>query len=132
MDNLVSRNLVEANGSLGAVRGDGIRVFGSRNQVHHNRSTGNAAVRNQRRRTAFPLGSLPESPTGNPRGMLDEERPQRRQRQRRVRPGGRQPGLRPEHLEGQLVLDGQPALHRVSGPGPTRPPTAGRRRRGAR
>ncbi|MGH9151566.1 MAG: right-handed parallel beta-helix repeat-containing protein [Acidimicrobiales bacterium] len=72
-DNVVARNVVEANGFLGAVRGDGIRVFGSRNQVHHNRSTGNAAAGiSVGRRTGFPLGSLPGSPTGNPRGMLND------------------------------------------------------------
>lgn len=72
-DNTVMRNSVEENGFWGAVPGDGIRVFGSRNHIHHNRSVDNRAGGiSVGRRTGFRLGSLPNSPTGNPRGKLNE------------------------------------------------------------
>ncbi len=73
-DNAVMRNVVEGNGFRGAVRGDGIRVFGSRNQVHRNQSLGNAAGGiSVGRRTGAPLGALPRNATtGNPRGMLND------------------------------------------------------------
>lgn len=73
-DNTVMQNLVEGNGFQGAVPGDGIRVFGSRNQIHHNQSVGNRAGGiSVGRRTGFPLGALPPNPTtGNPRAMLND------------------------------------------------------------
>ncbi|MDQ3973078.1 MAG: right-handed parallel beta-helix repeat-containing protein [Actinomycetota bacterium] len=72
-DNAIMRNVVEGNGFWGAVPGDGIRVFGSRNQVHQNRSFANrAAGISVGRRTGFPLGTLPNSPTGNPRGQFND------------------------------------------------------------
>lgn len=73
-DNTVAHNDVEANGFLGAVPGDGIRVFGSANHVHHNRVTGNRAGGiSVGRRTGAPLGSLPNNATtGNPRGKAND------------------------------------------------------------
>jgi large repetitive protein len=71
-DNAVVRNTVEENGFWGAVPGDGIRVFGSRNQIHSNQSFGNRAGGiSVGRRTGAALGSLPNSATGNPRGKLN-------------------------------------------------------------
>jgi len=71
--NTVSRNSVDANGFRGAVRGDGIRVFSSRNTVEDNHTTRNAAAGvSVGRRTGFPLGTLPpNSTTGNPRGQFN-------------------------------------------------------------
>ncbi|HVL99483.1 MAG TPA: right-handed parallel beta-helix repeat-containing protein [Egibacteraceae bacterium] len=72
--NAVMRNLVENNGFWGQVPGDGIRVFGSRNAIHHNQVVDNrAAGISVGRRTGFPLGTLPvHGPTGNPRGVLND------------------------------------------------------------
>lgn len=72
-DNVVMHNLVGENGYWGAVPGDGIRVFGSRNTIHHNEVVDNRAGGiSVGRRTGFPLGSLPPNASGNPRGMLND------------------------------------------------------------
>lgn len=72
-ENTLMHNLVEGNGFDGAVPGDGIRVFGSHNQIHHNQVLGNRAGGiSVGRRTGFPLGSLPDSPTGNPRAKFND------------------------------------------------------------
>lgn len=72
--NAVMRNVVEDNGFWGAVPGDGIRIFGSRNAVAHNRSTGNAAGGiSVGFRTFFRVRPLPPNrDTGNPRGMFND------------------------------------------------------------
>lgn len=69
--NRVTRNTVEANGFRGAVPGDGIRVFGSRNLIEGNSSTANSRDGiSVGRRSIAPPGSLPPNrTTGNPRGM---------------------------------------------------------------
>lgn len=69
--NTVARNVVEANGFAGAVSGDGIRVFGSRNLVERNSSTSNSRDGiSVGRRSIAPPGPLPPNQsTGNPRGM---------------------------------------------------------------
>ena len=72
-DNVVMRNVVQGNGFWGAVPGDGIRVFGSRNTIHRNESTDNASAGiSVGRRTGAAMGSLPVSPvTGIQRGTLN-------------------------------------------------------------
>lgn len=72
-ENSVMQNVVEQNGFWGAVPGDGIRVFGSRNAIHHNEVSANRAGGiSVGRRTGFALGSLPNNAaTGNPRGKLN-------------------------------------------------------------
>ncbi len=69
--NTVTRNAVEANGFGGAVPGDGIRVFGSRNLIQENASIGNSRDGiSVGRRSIAPPGSLPPNQTtGNARGM---------------------------------------------------------------
>lgn len=63
--------MVEANGFDGAVPGDGVRVFGSRNLIRENASIGNNRDGiSVGRRSIAPPGSLPPNQTtGNPRGM---------------------------------------------------------------
>ena len=71
-ENEISHNVVEGNGFWGAVAGDGIRVFGRANEISHNQVADNSAGGiSVGRRTGFALGSLPPSPTGNPRAMAN-------------------------------------------------------------
>lgn len=68
--NVVQGNTLDGNGFHGAVRGDGIRVFGSANTILGN-SVSNSAAGGVTvgRRPIAPPGSLPPNPiTGNPRG----------------------------------------------------------------
>ena len=68
--NTVQGNYVTGNGFHGAVPGDGVRIFGSFNQITGNTAIGNAAGGvTVGRRPISPPGSLPPSATGNPRGM---------------------------------------------------------------
>lgn len=69
--NMVVGNTVNNNGFNGAVPGDGIRVFSSRNTITANTADANAAGGvSVGRRPISPPGSLPpNSSTGNPRGM---------------------------------------------------------------
>ena len=69
--NVLQSNVVDNNGFHGAVPGDGIRVFSSRNVIVGNTADANAAGGvSVGGRTVFPPGSLPPNPiTGNPRGM---------------------------------------------------------------
>ena len=70
-DNRVTNNTVEANGFQGAVRGDGIRVFGFRNLIADNRSFDNALDGiSVGRRGIAPPGSLP-APNGRDNRILD-------------------------------------------------------------
>lgn len=71
--NRVIRNVVSGNGFLGAVRGDGIRVFGFRNLIQGNESFDNATsgISVGRRGIAAP-GSLP-APNGRDNQILDNE-----------------------------------------------------------
>lgn len=73
-ENVIMRNVVQANGFFGAVTGDGIRVFGSYNKIHRNESTENrSAGISVGRRTGAAMGSLPNNATtGNPRGIGNE------------------------------------------------------------
>lgn len=68
--NVVRANTVNANGFLGAVPGDGIRVFASSNLIEANTVRDNAAGGvSVGRRPMFKPGSLPNNRnTGNPRG----------------------------------------------------------------
>ncbi|HEX2048227.1 MAG TPA: right-handed parallel beta-helix repeat-containing protein [Acidimicrobiales bacterium] len=63
--NVVSGNTVDYNGFRGAVRGDGIRVFGSGNVIESNSASGNAAGGISVARRPPTSGSFP---AGNPNG----------------------------------------------------------------
>jgi len=63
--NLVQSNAVHDNGFLGAVRGDGIRVFGPGNTIQGNTATNNAAGGVSVARRPPTAGSFP---VGNPNG----------------------------------------------------------------
>ena len=63
--NVVSGNTVDNNGFRGAVRGDGIRVFGSGNFIESNSASGNAAGGVSVGRRPPAAGSFP---AGNPTG----------------------------------------------------------------
>ena len=70
-DNRVTNNVVEANGFLGAVPGDGIRVFGFRNLIADNRVFDNALDGiSVGRRGISPPGSL-AAPNGRDNRMLN-------------------------------------------------------------
>lgn len=68
--NTISRNTIEANGFVGAVAGDGIRVFGFENVIEQNSSVGNARDGiSVGRRSIAPPGSLP-APGGRSNQIL--------------------------------------------------------------
>ena len=70
-ENRVTDNVVNNNGFRGAVRGDGIRVFGFRNLISGNRAFGNALDGiSVGRRGLLPLGSLP-APNGRDNRILN-------------------------------------------------------------
>ncbi|CAN5871304.1 hypothetical protein BH23ACT1_BH23ACT1_08070 [soil metagenome] len=70
-ENRVTNNVVEANGFLGAVRGDGIRVFGFRNLIGGNRVFDNSLDGiSVGRRGIAPPGSL-AAPNGRDNRILD-------------------------------------------------------------
>jgi hypothetical protein len=74
--NTIADNIVESNGFVSAVAGDGIRIYGRRDAILRNRSFSNAGAGiSVGVRTGSALGTLPNNATtGNPRGQYNEIR----------------------------------------------------------